>query len=86
MATLFKAPLAHIIAWSIVLAALVTTFCAFGPPVMGGKTSMLAVTGNSMEPHFHAGDLVFVREEAHYDVGDGPCTGTPISDGEFIAS
>jgi signal peptidase I len=38
--------------------------------VLNGPTEMIVVAGTSMEPRFHAGDLVVVRHAARYHVGD----------------
>ncbi len=40
------------------------------PQPLGGPTSMVITSGNSMEPKFHSGDMVIVREADDYDVGD----------------
>jgi signal peptidase I len=43
-------------------------FC-FAPPALGGWTNYVVTDGISMEPHFHGGDLVLVRAETNYRVG-----------------
>jgi signal peptidase len=40
------------------------------PPFLGGSTSYVLVGGISMEPGLHTGDLVLVRRQADYAVGD----------------
>jgi signal peptidase I len=40
-----------------------------GPRALGGPTSILAVSGNSMEPRIDAGDLIVVRAGGPYRVG-----------------
>jgi signal peptidase I len=40
-----------------------------GPRALGGPTSILAVSGNSMEPRINAGDLILVRAGGPYRVG-----------------
>ena len=40
------------------------------PPQLGGKTSYAVTFGVSMEPHFHHGDLVVLRQRSSYRVGD----------------
>jgi signal peptidase I len=58
------------------LAALVTLLVALAawatlaPPVFGGSTSYAITDGISMLPHFHAGDLVILRRERDYHVGE----------------
>lgn len=56
----------------IALAAIVACGCALllvGPRALGGPTSILAVSGNSMEPRINAGDLILVRSGGPYHVG-----------------
>lgn len=40
------------------------------PPAIGGKTSFVITSGNSMEPKIHQGDLVLARQRPSYVVGD----------------
>jgi signal peptidase len=40
------------------------------PPQLGGRTSYAVTFGISMEPHFHHGDLVVLRRQSSYAVGD----------------
>ncbi len=40
------------------------------PPQLGGGTSYAVVYGVSMEPHFHRGDLVLLRRQPAYGVGE----------------
>jgi signal peptidase I len=40
------------------------------PAQLGGPLTYVIVDGNSMEPRFHLGDLIIVRKEATYQVGD----------------
>jgi len=54
------------------LTAIVASACALllvGPRALGGPTSILAVSGNSMEPRIDAGDLILVRAGGPYHVG-----------------
>ena len=44
------------------------TFLA--PPVLGGGTSYVITDGVSMLPKFHAGDLVILRKQTTYHVGE----------------
>jgi signal peptidase I len=39
------------------------------PPQLGGRTSYAVIYGISMEPHFHGGDLVLLRQQPSYQVG-----------------
>ena len=57
--------------------ALLATIAVFGaawfflaPPQLGGKTSYAVTFGISMEPHFHHGDLVVLRKQPSYHVGE----------------
>ena len=40
------------------------------PPQLGGRTAYAVTFGISMEPHFHQGDLVVLRRQPSYAVGD----------------
>ena len=42
----------------------------FAPAQLGGQATYVIISGNSMEPNFHLGDLAIVRQEATYQVGD----------------
>jgi signal peptidase I len=50
--------------------ALVCAWLAVGPAQLGGPVSYAIVSGSSMEPHLHRGDLVVVSPAARYEVGD----------------
>ncbi len=52
------------------LAALALAWLLLAPPALGGKTSIVITSGNSMEPKLHQGDLVIVRQRSSYGVGD----------------
>jgi signal peptidase I len=58
--------LAALATFALCLAAWAT----FAPPQLGGSTSYAITTGVSMLPHFHAGDLVLLRHESSYTVGE----------------
>ena len=45
-------------------------FIWFRPPLLGGGTSFIMVTGASMEPGMVTGDLAIVRQSPRYAVGD----------------
>jgi signal peptidase I len=51
----------------IVLACL---WLYFAPVGIGGSTTYVVTDGISMEPRFHAGDLVLVRSQSNYRVGE----------------
>lgn len=40
------------------------------PQALGGSVEYLVVSGESMEPGMHTGDLVLVRRSRSYDIGD----------------
>ena len=40
------------------------------PAALGGKVHYVMVSGSSMEPKMHTGDLVLVRDQNRYGVGD----------------
>lgn len=42
----------------------------FAPIQFGGQTAYVIVSGNSMEPGMHRGDLVIVRQATDYQIGD----------------
>lgn len=52
------------------LAALAVAWLAFAPQQIGGPDAYVVTDGVSMLPHFHTGDLVVVRKEASYHVGE----------------
>jgi signal peptidase I len=57
--------------WNLILfLGLAAIWIAFGPVKIGGQASYVMVNGISMEPNYHTGDLVIVRKEETYQVGD----------------
>ncbi len=46
------------------------TWAALAPPQLGGATSYVITTGISMLPRYHGGDLVLLRRESSYRVGE----------------
>ena len=57
--------------WIVALATLGgMLFLYLGPSQVGGPASYIVINGNSMEPGYHRGDLVIVRERADYQEGD----------------
>lgn len=59
----------RIITIFIIFVMMVVLFL-FAPSQFGGKTTFLVISGISMEPLFHKGDLVIVRASNDYQVGD----------------
>ena len=58
------------LASAFTLIAVIAAWIAFAPPQLGGQTSYVIVSGGSMEPGMHRGDLAIVRGQATYGVGD----------------
>lgn len=54
----------------VVLAVLVVWAVELRPQFLGGPTALVVVSGTSMEPGLHTGDMVLVRREAGYRTGD----------------
>ena len=55
---------------AFLLVFIVTAWITFAPLQLGGQAAYMIVTGNSMEPGFHLGDLVIVHQQSVYQVGD----------------
>ena len=49
---------------------MILAWILFLPIQFGGAAAYVIIDGNSMEPVYHKGDLVIVRREAAYCVGD----------------
>ena len=65
------------------LALLAGIWVAFAPIQLGGQAAYVIVSGNSMEPNFHFGDLAIVRPAETYQIGDivtyqNPELGKPV--------
>jgi signal peptidase I len=57
--------------WSgALLVMAITGWVLFAPPQLGGQTTMVIVDGSSMEPGYHQGDLIIVRNADFYQIGD----------------
>ncbi|MEP6870989.1 MAG: signal peptidase I, partial [Anaerolineaceae bacterium] len=66
-------PHRRLITWAAAISLLLLVlggWLVFAPVQLGGGTSYVIVTGNSMEPRLHAGDLALVRESSSYHVGE----------------
>jgi signal peptidase I len=59
-----------LVASGLGLIALVCLWFYFAPVGLGGSTSYVDTDGISMEPRFHTGDLVLVRSQSSYHVGE----------------
>jgi signal peptidase I len=56
--------------WTVLLALTVAWVLLFAPARLGGTATYVFVNGTSMQPTYHTGDLVVVRRQASYRVGD----------------
>lgn len=61
-------------AWEIASILLVIAACVFWamflrPQSLGGRTGYVLVSGTSMAPRYHTGDLVLVERQSSYHVG-----------------
>lgn len=54
----------------------------FRPEALGGTTTLVTVSGISMEPGMYTGDLAIVRKTGDYDAGDVVAFRVPTEDGE----
>ncbi|MCA1670948.1 MAG: signal peptidase I [Actinobacteria bacterium] len=52
------------------------------PEALGGSTTLVTVTGSSMEPGMHTGDLAVVRKSGDYAPGDVIAFRVPKDDGQ----
>lgn len=52
------------------LIAIILLWIFFAPAQIGGQAYYVIVNGNSMEPLFHKGDFVVLRESKSYSIGD----------------
>ena len=59
-----------IVAAVVTLALVAAGWALLAPPILGGRTSFAITNGTSMLPHFHAGDLVLLRKEPTYHIGE----------------
>ena len=52
------------------LIAIILLWIFFAPAQIGGQAFYIIINGNSMEPLFHKGDFVVLRETKNYSIGD----------------
>jgi signal peptidase len=57
-----------LIAAQVAIVAALGWFCL--PQRLGGRANWVMVSGTSMLPHFHTGDLVLVERQSSYHVGE----------------
>jgi signal peptidase I len=55
---------------AFLLVLVIAAWMVFAPLQLGGHSTYIIVTGNSMEPGFHLGELVIVQPQLDYQVGD----------------
>ena len=53
-----------------ILVAVLTWYVTLAPSALAGPVTYAVVSGHSMEPSLYTGDLVLVRKQADYQVGD----------------
>jgi signal peptidase I len=58
-----------LIAGALGVIALACLWYSFAPVALGGSTTYVVTDGISMQPRFHSGDLVLVRGQSDYRVG-----------------
>lgn len=64
-------PPARRVAFIAAQVALLATLLWFGlPQSLGGRAGWVVVSGTSMEPHMHTGDLALVERQSSYHVGE----------------
>jgi signal peptidase I len=59
----------RILKWTLELAVLAAWLWWALPQGLGGRADWVMVSGWSMEPRYHTGDLVLVDRQSHYHVG-----------------
>jgi signal peptidase I len=59
----------------------VALWIVFAPVKLGGRATYILVSGNSMEPNFHRGDLVITQKSQNYQVGEAIAYYHPLLDG-----
>src|SRR3954462_6721712 len=57
------------IQWMLVAFTVAAAFL-FWPQSLGGKVAYVKVSGTSMDPTYHFGDLAIVRKQSSYNIGD----------------
>lgn len=60
----------RLLGWAISAVLLVVAWWTLAPPQLGGGTSYMVTRGVSMLPTIRAGDLVVLRSEPSYHVGE----------------
>ncbi|HWC13897.1 MAG TPA: signal peptidase I [Actinomycetota bacterium] len=68
--TRFRPRSKSVVSWTVFALLLAGWFFTLRPTFLGGPASYVMVSGKSMEPRLHTGDLVVAREAPEYQVGD----------------
>ena len=69
------------LAFAVVFVAAVSAWCfTLRPGSLGGPATYVMVRGVSMEPTYHAGDLVIAHRRSSYHVGDIVAYTIPVGD------
>jgi signal peptidase I len=63
-------PWRRLVGWVLVAAVISVCFVYLRPEVLGGRVSYLIVSGHSMEPTLHSGDLVVALRKRDYGRGE----------------
>jgi signal peptidase len=59
------------VAWVVATVMTILFWAQFlRPEALGGNAGYVLVSGQSMEPHYHTGDMVMVLHRSSYNVGD----------------
>ncbi len=69
-----------LVGWIVILLLLVGWAVTLRPTQLGGPATFIVVSGDSMEPILHSGDLVVLRTQDTYEIGD--VVTFPVPDGE----
>jgi len=70
MTQTFQSPSAKILSTILFLGFIMGLWFLFAPIQVGGSVAYVMVSGNSMEPKYHFGDLIVVRAGQKYQVGE----------------
>lgn len=58
------------VASGLATGAIIALWFGLAPTSIGGDYSYVVVHGNSMEPHLYGGDIVLLRRDRYYGLGD----------------
>lgn len=69
-----------VLSWLLILGAIAGWMAYLRPASLGGSTGYVIVSGESMEPMMHTGDLAIVRSKPTYSEGEIVAYRIPVSD------